>query len=459
MRTNKACLIGLRMNLVRITEKEIIFQFNAMGCKMPANSPMKSLLPAFLFFLFPFLIHAQSLVLHGKPVSKSVMWVSGEAFRSAEIIRWYISDSGSGEWKELPGIRSKEIVLLSEYKGKFLKCEVTSATSKSDVRSVVSKSAVVAKGNANTDWFKNAGLGLMVHYLRDIYSKNGGAKEWNEAVDRFDTERFAGDCKRAGVSYVMWALGQNDGYYCAPNAAYDSIAGVKPGELCSRRDLPMDLYKSLHKKGIRLMLYLPGNPPHSNKLAVNGFKYTFGKDTPTSQYTQARLEAVIREWSLRYGKKVSGWWFDGMYRSGIIQTRSDMSLAHNISTHTLAAKAGNFESIVTYNYGVDKIQSDSPYDDYSAGEENNIGQLPVNRWILDGIQWFHFTFLGKSWAAKGVRYKTPELTDWAQKVFEKQGVLCFDVSADSAGAIDPEQLAQLSAISKVKKQVDRKDGK
>lgn len=398
-------------------------------------------------------IIAQALVLKGDPVAKSVMWVSGDALRSHGDIKWYISDRVNETWKELPGISSREIVLLTAYKGQFLKCEVTSAIPGKAMRSVISASPVIVKGNKNTDWFKNAGLGLMVHYLRDIYSKGGGSGEWNAAVDKFDTERFAADCKLAGVSYVMWALGQNDGYYCSPNAAYDSIAGVKAGELCSMRDLPMDLFKSLSKRKIKLMLYLPGNPPHSNEAAVKGFKYTFGKDTPTSQYTQARLEAVIREWSLRYGKKVSGWWFDGMYRSGIIQTRSDMRLAHNISTHTLAAKAGNFESIVSYNYGVDKIQFNSPYDDYAAGEENQIGQLPDSRWIADGIQWFHFTFLGNSWAGTGVRYKTKELTEWAQKVFEKEGVLCFDVSTDSSGAIDRDQLEQLKAISKVQKEV------
>ena len=404
---------------------------------------------------------AQELVLNGKPEAKTVMRVSGKGVNGASKIIWSLSASKTGDWKELPGITTRDIVLLTEYAGKYLKCEVvnySSVESAKNVRQIMSKSPIISNGNPNTDWFKKAGLGLMVHYLKDIYSKEGGAESWNQAVNRFDTELFANDCKRAGVSYVIWALGQNDGYYCSPNMSYDSICGVKAGELCSTRDLPLDLYKSLNKRNIRLMLYLPGNPPHSNKLAVKGFDYTFGKDTPTSQFTQARLEAVIKEWSLRYGEKISGWWFDGMYRSGIIQTRSDMSLAHNISTHTLAAKAGNHKSIVSYNYGVDKIQSDSPYDDYSAGEENNIGQLPDRRWILPGIQWFHFTFLGKSWGSGGVRYKTSDLTTWAEKVFEGEGVMCFDAKTDSKGAIDPDQLAQFAAIRKVQMEVKNRNG-
>jgi hypothetical protein len=217
--------------------------------------------------------------------------------------------------------------------------------------------------------------------------------------------------------------------------------------LCSNRDLPADLIRALKPHGIRLLFYLPGNPPISNEAVAQKFRYTYGKDSPTSQYTQACWESVIREWSLRYGNDLSGWWFDGMYRGGIIETRSDMSLEHNISTHTLAAKAGNPQSIVAYNYGVAGIQSDSPYDDYSAGERNDIGQLPEGRWIVPGIQWFHFTYLGKWWGSPGTRYETDDLTAWSEKVFEKEGVLCFDVHTYPDGRIDAPQLEQLKAVA------------
>lgn len=384
------------------------------------------------------------------------MSVAGSALRGTSKITWQLSDSKDGNRKTLPGITSKEIVLLSEYAGKFLRCEVvTTQNGQTKTASVTTSLPIQLKGNPNTDWFKDAGLGLMVHYLRDIYAPDGGADEWNKAVDSFDAERFATDCKQAGVNYVMFSLGQNDGYYCAPNATYDSIVGIAPGVLCSKRDLPKDLISSLEKRGIKMLFYLPGNPAHSNKLSVPKFQYSFGKDTPTSQYTQQRLEAVIREWSLRYGTKLWGWWFDGMYRSGIIQTRSDMSLPYNISTHTLAAKAGNPRSIVSYNYGVDKIQSDSPYDDYSAGEENRIVQLPKGRWVEDGIQWFHFTHLGPTWAQPGTQFKTSDLTTWAEKVYQKEGVLCFDVHVKGNGAIDPQQIAQLKAVSTVFQKVTK----
>jgi len=401
-----------------------------------------------------------SFTLKGEPVAKTIMQVSPDqpdAGLQYEF-SWLAGNPESGEWTALPGIHSAEIVLLTGYVGKYLKCVITPVKKNGTngrTISVVTGSPVVCKGNPNTDWFRDAGVGVMLHFLKSAFVKEGGSNEWNDAVNRFDVERFAGDCQKAGAGFVMFALGQNDGYYCSPNAAYDSIVGVQPGELCSTRDLPADLFKALSKRGIRMMFYLPGNPPISNKMVDEKFQYTYGKDSPTSQFTQACWESVIREWSLRYGKRNSGWWFDGMYRGGIIETRSDMNLEHNISTHTMAAKAGNFNSIVCYNYGVNSIQTNSPYDDYSAGEENNIGQLPESRWVVDGAQWFLFTYLGKWWGNGETRYKTDELASWAEKVFEKEGVLCFDIHADSTGAIVPAQIEQVKAVKEKFEEVSK----
>ena len=396
---------------------------------------------------------AQHLYLHGETVAKTILWVSSDLpdLCTNYEITWSVSKSPKSDWEQLPGIKTPEIVLLTSYIGKFIKCEITSFGENKKVKAidVITKSPVVYQGNPNADWFRNAGIGLMLHFLKAVFVPDGGAKQYNEVVDNFNVELFAENCKEAGANYVMFALGQNDGFYCSPNRAYDSIAGVAPGELCSRRDLPADLFKALDKRGIRMMFYLPGNPPIHHDLVDSRFKYTYGKDSPTSQFTQSCWEAVISEWSLRYGKNLSGWWFDGMYRGGIIETRSDMSLAHNISTHTLAAKAGNHNSIVTYNYGVNTIQSDSPYDDFSSGEEGKIVQVPQNRWVVDGVQWFLFTYLGENWSKAGLRFKTSELTDWAQKVYANDGVICFDIHADSSGAIDQDHIRQVLAVRKV----------
>jgi hypothetical protein len=366
---------------------------------------------------------------------------------------WHVSDRPDGDWTLLQGIHTPEIVLLTEYAGKYLKCEIT-PTKQGKIfpaAAVISETPVEDRGNPNTDWFREGGLGLMVHFLKGAYT-SGGSEEWNGITDGFDVELFARQCRDAGVAYVLWALGQNDGYYNSPNAAYDRIAGVNPGDLCSRRDLPADLIKALKPYGIRLMLYLPSNPPIHNEAIAQKFQYTYGKDSPTSQHTQALWESVIREWALRYGEDLSGWWFDGMY-SDIMKLRSDMSLEHNISTHTLAAKAGNPQCIVAYNCSMATIGSHTPYDDYSAGERNDIDLLPEGRWVVPGVQWFHFTFLGGMWGYPDTQHPTDTLTAWAEKVFEKEGVLCFDVRVGSDGRIDAPQMEQLKALARTR---DRK---
>ena len=401
----------------------------------------------------------KNLSLEGELYAKNIITVKYDAPDSADLsFQWYLEGDNADTWTVLPGIYTPNIVLLMEYTGKRLKCEITTKEGGKVSTTETISATVENRENPNIDWFADAGIGLMVHFLKARYAKEGGSKEWNTVVDGFDVERFADECKDAGVNYVLWALGQNDGYYNSPNSAYDKITEVAPGELCSNRDLPADLIKALKKQKIKFMAYLPGNPPIFNKYVSEKFQYPHGYDSPTSQFTQACWESVIREWSLRYGEDLKGWWFDGMYHGGIIETRSDMNLKHNISTHTLAAKAGNPKSIVSYNYGVDKVQSDSPYDDYSAGEENNIIQLPESRWILSGIQWFHFTHLGEFWGKPGIKNRTDDLERWSEKVFQKEGVLCFDVYVSPCGDIDPQQKKQLKAMAKVleKVQADKK---
>ena len=365
---------------------------------------------------------------------------------------WYISQTPDGEWEKLPGIRTDKIILLTSYVGKYLKCEVSCNILNIDEKitaSVISSKPVEYKGNPNTDWFKDAGYGIMVHYLKEAIVPEGGSKEWNDAVNSFNAENFARQAKEAGAGFVMFTLGQNSGYYCSSNASFDKILGTQPGELCSTRDLPIDLIKELGKYNIPLILYLPSNPPVNNKLVSEKFNYPFKKDSATSQYNQPILEDMIREWSLRYGSGVKGWWFDGLYSwNAIRSTRMDMSLDYNISTHTLAAKAGNINSIVTYNYGFGKIQVNTPYCDYSSGEKQTIDEFPSSRWVEDGVQWFLFTYLGEKWGGKGQQFETDVLVEKAEKIVRNEGVLCLEVVTNTEGEILPHHLEQIRQVGK-----------
>ena len=396
----------------------------------------------------------QNLQLHGDLVAKQIVtvkFIMPEAYSEPEI-KWSLASSPDSSWQVLQGISTSEIVLLTSYEGKYLKCnvEATSVSGGKKISSeIISSEKIEVKGNADTDWFRDAGFGIMFHYLSSNMVQDKGSKEWNDAVNSFDTEKFAYDVSQSGAGFVMVTLGQNSGYYCSPNAVFDSVVGVSPGELCSTRDLPMDIIKSLKKYNIPVILYLPSNPPVSNKLVSEKFRYSYGKDSATSQFNQPILEDMIREWSLRYGTDVKGWWFDGLYDwNNIRSTRMDMSLKHNISTHTLAAKAGNKNSIVTYNYGFGTIHVNTPYCDYSSGEKQTIDEFPSSRWVEPGVQWFLFTYLGEKWGGSGSQFKTEELVEKAKRIVQGEGVLCLEVVVNKRGDILPDHLGQIKAVGK-----------
>lgn len=223
-----------------------------------------NLMLIFIFFLSCQTDNFKNLEMEGDLYAKNVIMLKGGVPANVKKIsyRWYISSSINGEWEMLDGIYTDQIVLLTSYVDNFLKGEIEYILDSGELfkKTVISSHPVKYKGNSNTDWFKEAGWGVMVHYLKDNIVPEGGSKEWNEAVNSFNVKRFAEQVNSAGARFVMFTLGQNSGYYCSPNFVYDSIVGVNPGELCSKRDLPMDLVKALKEYDIPLILYLPANP-------------------------------------------------------------------------------------------------------------------------------------------------------------------------------------------------------
>ncbi len=112
---------------------------------------------------------------------------------------------------------------------------------------------------------KDARWGVMTHYLADWIAQGEGRKQmgvdrWNELIDRFDAEGLARQLESVGAGYYVLTIGQNSGFYLAPNATYDRLVGIEPSK-CSRRDLVADVADALNKRGIRLIVYLPAGRP------------------------------------------------------------------------------------------------------------------------------------------------------------------------------------------------------
>lgn len=290
-----------------------------------------------------------------------------------------------------------------------------------------------------TDWLKEARLGAFMHFLP------GDAASFAKVND-FDVEALARQLEGMGAKYFVFTFGQNSGWFNSPNAAYDGVTGYQPGERCSRRDLPLDLYRALHAKGIRLMLYLPCQTPNRDTRAQRAFGLKQGpKDQPIDVAFAKRWAEVIHEWSARYGDKVSGWWFDGGY--AWIGFNEDIA-----RIYADAVKRGNPRAIVTFNPGV-RLLRHTQAEDYTAGELNDpFAVVPTSRWV-DGSQWHALTFLGSAWGRRDVRQPTDRWRAWFQKVAAHEGAVTLDMGpnwnpeAGPIGAIAPAQAEQFKAIS------------
>lgn len=295
-----------------------------------------------------------------------------------------------------------------------------------------------AQMNPNTDWFKAARYGVFMHLLP------GDAK--GLALEQeINVETLAQQLDAMGAGYFVLTLGQNSGFFNAPNAAYDRLTGYAPGERCSPRDLPLDLYRALQPKGIKLMLYLPCQAPNRDTRAQKAFGLSQGaKDQPINLEFAQKWAQVIQEWSDRYGDKVAGWWFDGGYDR--IQFNEAIA-----QVYAKAVKHGNPNAIVTFNPGVRLIRH-TQAEDYTAGELNEpFNVLPTSRWV-EGSQWHALTYLGSRWSTRDVRYPTEKWVQWVSTAVSKGGVVTLDMGpnwdpqAGPVGSFAKAQMAQVQAI-------------
>jgi alpha-L-fucosidase len=290
-------------------------------------------------------------------------------------------------------------------------------------------------------WLKEAKFGVFVHYL-------GEGPNWNERVESFNADKFADQLQQTGAKYLIFTLGQNSGYYCSPNASYEKYAGYKTGQRCSKRDLPMEITEALAKRGIRLMLYLPSRSPQRDNQAMAGLHDVHERQPAPQEFTK-RWSEVIAEWSLRYGTKISGWWFDGSYNTA---GWDDLTRPYNWNTWAAACLAGNPESILAFNPGtrIDKaFTALTDQQDYTAGEQNKFQVTPETNPAQKDLQWHILSFLGTRWAGRDGPTNSDEyMVDYVRKVNALGGTVTIDVNVSADGTIYPPHLRQLIAIGK-----------
>jgi hypothetical protein len=304
---------------------------------------------------------------------------------------------------------------------------------------------------SDTEWFKDRKWGVFIHFL----GRNGeSTRDWNRRVDRFDVTKLADQLVSIGAGYIFLTVGQNSGHYCCPNPTYDAHVGIVPSG-CSERDLVSDLHGALEGSGVRTMAYLPSGAPAADPVAMERLAWSWGFEGkwpdsnggPTGERLaefQAKWESIIREWSLRWGRKVSGWWIDGCYFADAMYRFPEPP---NFESFRDALKAGNPEALVAFNPGVEvPVISLTPYEDFTAGEISKAFPACPGRWV-DGVQYHVLSYLGERWGGGHPRFVDEFPAAYTRDVNRKEGVVTWEVPILDDGSIPAPFLRQLGRLS------------
>ena len=298
-------------------------------------------------------------------------------------------------------------------------------------------------------WMQEAKWGVMSHYLAEWIARAGGFEmtvdKWNELADNFDVEGVANQLQKIGAKYYIISIGQNSGYFLAPNPVYDHLTGISPSK-CSRRDLVADLSKALRQRDIRLIVYLPAGAPARDREAVRALEWTNGP-SPNVAF-QRKWEQVISWWSTRWGDAIDGWWFDGCYWPNHMYRGSEP----NFESFARAARIGNPNNVVAFNPGVlNRTISITPHEDYIAGEIEDPARISIRRvfdGLADGNQFQILSYLGERWGTGAPRFETHQVIEWSKRVIAEKGAFTWDVPVQTNGLIREEFMEQLIELGK-----------
>ena len=311
------------------------------------------------------------------------------------------------------------------------------------------------------EWLREAKWGVMIHYQPEWLAAENqmdsiDIDKWNELIDNFDCEKLAKQLSEAGAGYLIITVRHGPPFFLSPNATYDRYTGQVPSR-CSKRDLMMDLSDALNKYGIKLIAYIHIQAPGQNEAELKGFtldRTDYYKSGPFERNAEAisRWQEVIREYSMRWGDKVSGWWFDACYRPNTNYRHPD---APNFESLTAAARAGNPNRIVTYNPGrFPRIMSITQYEDYTAGEINDLDRI---KWAyaydgkIDGKQMHILSFLGNYWGQGDPRFTSEQVLRYSRDITKIGGAITWDVPPKLDGTIPDDFMKQLVKIGEALK--------
>src|SRR5229473_6610104 len=151
-----------------------------------------------------------------------------------------------------------------------------------------------------TTWMRRGIFGISTHYFPlSVNTRERVAQD-------LDVDLLAQGAVSAGAGWVMLTLQHQNWIMMAPNETFAKLIGSR--DFMTSRDVPRELARSLKKHNLPLMLYvnLRLDPDsHASTTVREGMG-----GWPPSDRLIANIASVYREYSLRYGRDVAGWWVD-----------------------------------------------------------------------------------------------------------------------------------------------------
>ncbi|MCC6416373.1 MAG: hypothetical protein IT582_10735 [Opitutaceae bacterium] len=202
--------------------------------------------------------------------------------------------------------------------------------------------------------------GLMVHWIPPGPARESGEylNDLNAAVDAFNVPRFLEQFAASGADWLIFTIGQNSAYYCSPNSVLDRLAGPGHG---SRRDLILEIAQGVNRLGKRFIAYLP-----SEINAPVALHQPFAWNPADQCEFEHRYTAFIREYAVRLGPLLHGWWYDGCYN-----WKTSRQPMRAWDWWCDASRAGNPDAAIAFNDGSYCCNLElpfSPLQDYLSGE-------------------------------------------------------------------------------------------